>query len=91
MGASEGLFSALRKGADLGLSWAEKDGELRRGGAAAARKQLWHMFLVAGFPGRPQLLAQSVTFSGTLSSVSSSLCAMAGELGTAERRLRFLF
>jgi hypothetical protein len=39
--------------------------------AVAARKQFWQRFLVAGFPGKPQLLAQSVS-SGACSSVGSS-------------------
>lgn len=46
--------------------------------AVAAEKQLWQRFCVAGFPGKPQLLAQSV-ISGARSSVGSSFlsrCAM---------------
>lgn len=47
--------------------------------AEAAKKQFWQRLLVAGLPGNPQLLAQSV-ISGALSSVGSStffsLCAM---------------
>jgi hypothetical protein len=37
----------------------------------ADRKQFWQRFLVAGLPGKPQLLAQSV-ISGACSSVGSS-------------------
>jgi hypothetical protein len=39
--------------------------------AVAARKQAWQRLLVAGLPGKPQLLAHSVS-SGARSSVGSS-------------------
>lgn len=68
----------------------EEDEEEGDGGDAAvdeeeeeeARKQFWQRLLVAGLPGKPQLLAQSVISAGACSctSVGSStflsLCAM---------------
>jgi hypothetical protein len=70
--------------AGLGLSNTAGEGDDDEGDggeteAEAARKQFWQRFLVAGLPGKPQLLAQSVS-SGACSSVGSSTflsrCAM---------------
>ncbi|XBH92861.1 hypothetical protein VPH35_083904 [Triticum aestivum] len=73
--------SSTSTGAGLGLSTTgvdtdtpgreeeeEEDGDVEAG---PAKKQFWQRLCVAGLPGKPQLLAQSV-ISGARSSVGSS-------------------
>jgi hypothetical protein len=65
LGLSKSGNAAGEEEGDCGEA-AEGDGE-----EEDARKQFWQRFLVAGLPGKPQLLAQSV-ISGARSSVGSS-------------------
>ena len=61
-----------------------EDEEGDGGESEAARKQFWQRFLVAGLPGKPQLLAQSVS-SGACSSVGSSTFLSRCAMGPRER------
>ena len=62
----------------------EEEGDGGETEAEAARKQFWQRFLVAGLPGKPQLLAQSVS-SGACSSVGSSTFLPRCAMGPRER------
>ena len=78
--STAGRASSASNGAGLGLSMTgvgadtpgreeeEEEGDVDAG---PAKKQFWQRFCVAGLPGKPQLLAQSV-ISGARSSVGSS-------------------